>query len=83
MMEGGVLAAFAIGVSGDYLRIARELHDVVAHHVSVMGVQAAAARRVMGKDPDAATAALTSVEQSSRDAVTQMRYRRLQNVKQK
>ena len=60
-------------VVDERLRIARELHDVVAHHVSVMGVQAAAARRVMGKDPEAAAAALASVEQSSRDAVTQMR----------
>ncbi len=60
-------------VVAERLRIARELHDVVAHHVSVMGVQAAAARRVMGKDPDAAAASLSSVEQSSRDAVSQMR----------
>ena len=55
------------------LRIARELHDVVAHHVSVMGVQAAGARRLVHADPDRAAAALESVETSSREAVTQMR----------
>ncbi len=55
------------------LRIARELHDVVAHQVSVMGVQAAGARRLVHADPDRAAAALESVEASSREAVTQMR----------
>ena len=55
------------------LRIARELHDVVAHHVAAIGIQAAAARKVMTKNPEAATTALTHVEASSRDAVTQMR----------
>lgn len=55
------------------LRIARELHDVVAHHVSGIGVQAAAARRVMDKDPDGAKGALGRIETASRDAVTQMR----------
>jgi len=55
------------------LHIARELHDVVAHHVSVMGVQAAAARRVMERDPATAAAALSAVEESGRSAVTSMR----------
>ncbi|WP_323096358.1 sensor histidine kinase [Intrasporangium sp. YIM S08009] len=55
------------------LRIARELHDVVAHHVSVIGIQAAAARRTLRRDVDVAEASLRAVEGSSRDAVTQMR----------
>lgn len=55
------------------LRIAREMHDVVAHHVSVTGVQAAAARRALTKQPQAAEEALSHVEEASRTAVTQMR----------
>ncbi|WP_314036078.1 histidine kinase [Dietzia sp. CH92] len=55
------------------LRIARELHDVIAHHVAAIGVQAAAARRVMDRDPDAAAGALRTIEESSRSAVAEMR----------
>ncbi|MEO3748938.1 sensor histidine kinase [Plantactinospora sp. B5E13] len=60
-------------VTQERVRIARELHDVVAHHVSVMGVQASAARRVMEKDREKARTALGAVEQSARTAVDELR----------
>lgn len=59
-------------VSLERLRIARDLHDIVAHHVSVMGVQAGAARRVVDSDPEGAAASLRSIESSARTAVAEL-----------
>ena len=60
-------------VIGERVRIARELHDVVAHHVSVMGIQASACRRMLDRDPERARTALTAVEESARTAVEELR----------
>ena len=54
-------------------RIARELHDVVAHTVSVMGIQAAAAAEVLDRDPEQARAPLESIQQTARDAVDELK----------
>jgi signal transduction histidine kinase len=55
-------------------RIARELHDVLAHNLSVMVVQASAARRVLDKDPVKAVDAAALIERTGREALAEIRH---------
>jgi signal transduction histidine kinase len=64
--------AAAHAVEAERFRIARELHDVVAHHVSAMTVRARAGRHVAARDPQAATDALAYVAETGTQALTAM-----------
>lgn len=54
-------------------RIARELHDVVTHNVSVIAVQAGAARRISASDPGRALTTLGTIEETARGTLTELR----------
>jgi signal transduction histidine kinase len=60
-------------VVGERARIARELHDAVAHSVSMIVIQAGAERRVLGEDGGSTRDVLQTIEQIGRDALTEMR----------
>ncbi|MGW4598560.1 sensor histidine kinase [Streptomyces sp. NPDC004457] len=60
-------------VAEERLRIARDLHDVVAHHIALVNVQAGVAAHVMDKRPDQAKEALAHVRQASRSALDELR----------
>ncbi|EME99317.1 two-component sensor histidine kinase [Streptomyces mobaraensis NBRC 13819 = DSM 40847] len=60
-------------VAEERLRIARELHDVVAHHIALVNVQAGVASHVMDSRPDQAKQALAHVREASRSALDELR----------
>jgi signal transduction histidine kinase len=60
-------------VTDERLRIARELHDIVAHHMSVIAIQAGLARYVLRSDPDTAHAAIGTVLETGTEALEEMR----------
>jgi signal transduction histidine kinase len=62
-----------VAVAAERSRMARELHDVIAHSVSVIVVQAGAAEEICERDPDKARQALRSIRTAGNDALTEMR----------
>jgi signal transduction histidine kinase len=62
-----------LAVTDERARIARELHDVVAHSVSVMTMHAAGARLALNDDPDRADEAMAEVERTGRRSLTELR----------
>lgn len=61
-------------IAQERTRIARELHDIVAHQVSLMTVQAGAAKTVADSNPQAARESMAAVEKAGRQALTEMRH---------
>jgi signal transduction histidine kinase len=67
-------SAARIAVEAERARIAAELHDIVSHNVSLMVVQAGAAREVLTTMPGEAAAALAAIETAGRDTMTELRH---------
>ena len=65
--------AASSAVADERLRIARELHDVVAHSMSVIAVQAGYGQYVIDDSPDGAREALGAIQVTSREALDEMR----------
>jgi signal transduction histidine kinase len=67
------LAGERRAVAGERRRIAREMHDVVAHSISVMVVQAGGGRRILERDPERAAGAAAEIERTGRETLLEMR----------
>jgi signal transduction histidine kinase len=63
-----------LAVAGDRARVARDLHDVLAHNLSVMVVQAGAARRVVERNPAQAAEAAELIQRTGREALAELRH---------
>jgi signal transduction histidine kinase len=72
-LERRRVEAARLAVRAERRRMARELHDVVAHAVTVMVVQAAGARRVLGTDQAAVATALAAVEDVGTESISELR----------
>ena len=66
-------AAERDAVAAERVRVARELHDVLAHELSVMVIQAQGARRAIERDPDTAAEAADLIARTGREAMTELR----------
>jgi signal transduction histidine kinase len=71
--EASIDVAAASAAAAERLRIARELHDVVAHHVSLMAVQAEAVGALLPARPEAAAASADLIGSTARAAMTELR----------
>ena len=73
MLEDEREAQALAAVAAERARIARELHDVIAHSVSIMTVQAGAARLLLAQDPEQARGPILAVEETGREALAETR----------
>jgi signal transduction histidine kinase len=64
----------ARAAAAERARVARELHDVLAHNLSLMVIQASAARRVASQDPAAVVEAAELISRTGREALSELRY---------
>ena len=63
----------AAAITWERTRVARELHDVLAHNLSVMVIQASGARRALARDPEVAIDAASLIERTAREALVELR----------